>query len=325
MSQPEGALTELARLLASGAVTTPPGRWAFRLDTSEWTLVHDDGATALLPGRAPGTGGALITDGDTLHRMVHGELDAMTASALGLLGFDGPDRESIPVVTLLMQVHNARHLAPPFVDHVLGRLLAQGRVPDREGNPVPTGGWCLPADVCLGLYRLVREGGLGRTLEVGLGFGASALAICQAHADAGHGNHVAVDPWQQGELFGGAGVHHLREAGLERFFELRHAPDHVALPGLVNEGNRFDLVLIDGLHMLDYALLDILYADLLLPVGGLLVLDDISLPAVADALGYTLANRAYCEERRFGARAAVLKKLREDDRAAHDVTFHVRW
>ncbi len=46
------------------------------------------------------------------------------------------------------------------------------------------------------LYRIVRENNLKLTLEVGMAFGVSTLAICQALRDNGGGKHVVIDPLQ---------------------------------------------------------------------------------------------------------------------------------
>lgn len=69
-------------------------------------------------------------------------------------------------------------------------------------------------------------------------------------------------------------------------------PSYLALPTLLREGmaGRFDLILVDGMHLYDYTLVDMFYADLLLRPGGVVVLDDVRHPGVADALKFLNSN-----------------------------------
>jgi predicted O-methyltransferase YrrM len=74
-----------------------------------------------------------------------------------------------------------------------------------------------------------------------------------------------------------------------------HMTSHVALPLLLAEvtsGARepFDFIFIDGFHTFDYTLLDFFYADLLLKVNGVIMLDDIRHKAVADVVRYVEQN-----------------------------------
>jgi predicted O-methyltransferase YrrM len=73
----------------------------------------------------------------------------------------------------------------------------------------------------------------GRTIEVGLALGMSALALCQAVLRGG-GRHVAIDPFQK-ESWNGAGLRTLREAGVEALVEVIEEESQLALPRLVSE------------------------------------------------------------------------------------------
>jgi predicted O-methyltransferase YrrM len=238
-------------------------------------------------------------------------------------GPDVPVEQSpeVAALTVLLQAFNAVHLPRRFREHVAGRFYRTGRLAGPTGEPVVVGGWSVPASVGAALYELVADGNLADTLEIGLAYGLSALFVCQAHADRTGGRHVAIDPWQP-TTFRNIGLRTLERAALADRLRLIEAPDYQALPQLLAEGKRFDLVFVDGLHIFDHTLLDFFYADRMLRVGGYIAFDDCSFPAVEAVLSYVLANRAYEPIGRHHERLAVLRKLADDDRPERDVCFH---
>jgi predicted O-methyltransferase YrrM len=135
-----------------------------------------------------------------------------------------------------------------------------------------------------------------KTLEIGFAYGISTLYLCQAHHDLGRKEevHLALDP-NQTTQWGRIGVHSLERAGLSHLMSHREMSDFVGLPFLLHAGERFQFVLIDGAHTLDYTLLDVTYVDLMLDVGGFVVFDDAHMPAVDQAISFFLANQHYRE------------------------------
>ena len=180
------------------------------------------------------------------------------------------------------------------------------------------------------LYNCVVENGYTHSLEIGLAMGASAAWLCQAHVDIGgaHGRHVAIDPNQKTQ-YANIGRELVRQCGLADVLEVIEAPSYRALPTLFSDvlagrRPRFDLIYIDGWHTFDYTLVDFFYADLLLEVNGMVVLDDIKHPPVKKLLAYVVKNyphyrlvpRTPC----FGRAPALSSqatfiKIREDSRA----------
>jgi hypothetical protein len=166
------------------------------------------------------------------------------------------------------------------------------------------------------LYKLARDLDVGQTLEVGMAWGLSTLFFCQAHKDAGHAMpaHTAIDPFQT-QSFHGMGLHNVRAAGLGAMVTFLEESSHTALPRLMAEGRKYDLIFVDGSHLFDAALVDFFYADRLVPIGGHLVFDDLWMPSVRKVLGFVLANRTYrIAEERLPPRPD-LKAAMEADRA----------
>ena len=98
-------------------------------------------------------------------------------------------------------------------------------------------------------------------------------------------------------------------------------PSQLALPRMVGEGRRFDLILVDGGHRFDDVFLDLVYADRLLEPGRVVVIDDLWMPAIRAATSYIERNLGYVLEpdalpegfrrrrwRRPAGRVAVLRK-----------------
>jgi predicted O-methyltransferase YrrM len=135
-----------------------------------------------------------------------------------------------------------------------------------------------------------------RTIEVGLGYGISALFVCEgllANGDPAAG-HVVVDPYQV--RLGDCGLQVLEEAGLAALVEHHAEESQLALPRMLGEGRRFDLAFVDGNHRFDAVFLDLVYLGRLLRPGAVVFLDDHQLPAVARAASFFLRNLGWTLE-----------------------------
>lgn len=169
--------------------------------------------------------------------------------------------------------------------------------------------------------RVVRERA-ERTLDVGLGYGVATLALCQGLLEVGgDAHHVALDPNQE-TRFGGRGLRAVEEAGLAGLVEFQAEESQLALPRLVAEGRRFDLAFVDGNHRFDGVFLDLVHLGRLLRPGGVVVVDDLQLPAVARAVSYCVSNLAWTLEETSAADElhhwAVLRTSTRPDTRGYD-------
>ena len=57
---------------------------------------------------------------------------------------------------------------------------------------------------------------------------------------------------------------------------------------------RLDMVFIDGMHLFDYTLLDFFYADKMLNINGLIIIDDIRHAPVQKLIQYVKKNYYRC-------------------------------
>jgi predicted O-methyltransferase YrrM len=197
---------------------------------------------------------------------------------------------------------------------LLDRIYATGKVEAADGSLADALPAALPEAHAREIERLVREMKLVRTLETGMAYGLSTLAICGVHDERGEGSHVAIDPHQSTD-WRGIGILNLERAGLAARARVIEARSDEALPRLRDEGLRIDFALIDGLHLFDATLVDFYLIDRLMDVGGLVVFHDTWMPAVAQAVAYVEANRAYERIEAGDAAMVALRKLADDDRA----------
>jgi predicted O-methyltransferase YrrM len=180
--------------------------------------------------------------------------------------------------------HRLRVELEAFVD----RCYRTGSVLDGAGNPLELVPHSIERAQGAALRDLAIAEGAGRTIEVGLALGMSALFLCQAVVPRG-GRHVVIDPFQA-ESWNGAGLRTLRDAGVEEHVEVIEEESQLALPRLVAEGREFDLAFVDGDHRFEGVFLDLYYMTRLVRPGGLVVVDDMWMPAVRTAVAYVEKN-----------------------------------
>jgi predicted O-methyltransferase YrrM len=104
---------------------------------------------------------------------------------------------------------------------------------------------------------VVREKA-SRTIEIGLGYGVSALYICDGLLRAGEPEprHVVLDPFQGGR-FANCGLQALEEAGVAHLVEYHDEISQIVLPAFLAQGRKFDFGFIDGNHRFDSVFLDV--------------------------------------------------------------------
>jgi predicted O-methyltransferase YrrM len=197
--------------------------------------------------------------------------------------------------------------------HLIDRIYETSKVEAADGSLRDAFPEALPQPHARSIARLVRDLNLVSTLETGMAYGLSTLAICGVHEERDEGEHIAIDPHQSSD-WQGIGRLNLERAGLDHRARVIEARSDEALPRLRDEGLRIDFALIDGLHLFDAALVDFFHADRMLDPGGVVVFHDTWMPAIAQAAEFVRTNRNY-EQLGAGDRAmAALRKLAEDER-----------
>lgn len=131
-----------------------------------------------------------------------------------------------------------------------------------------------------------------RTLEVGLAFGGSALVFTSSHRESGRPpgrQHTAIDPFQT-QAWNQAGLVTIERADLREFLDFRELLSSAALPQLVAEGARYELIYIDGSHIFEDVFIDFYYSTRLLAEGGVVAFDDCADPHVRKVIKFIRSN-----------------------------------
>lgn len=144
------------------------------------------------------------------------------------------------------------------------------------------------------LMQAVADSQAETTLEVGVAFGASAMAICAAKRSpqSGENKHYGVDPNQR-TFYESAALVGLEKEGLAGQFELLEGPSHMMLPTLIERNVTLDFAFIDGWHTFDYTLVDFFLVDKMLKPGGLVGFHDMQSMSKQRVLRFVLTHRKY--------------------------------
>lgn len=135
------------------------------------------------------------------------------------------------------------------------------------------------------------------SIEIGLGYGLSALFILRGLLSTGSPNirHLAMDPHQiQG--FASIGLQLIDEAGLRDRLEFYAERSEIALPRLLSEGQQFDFAFVDGNHRFDGVFVDLMYLGRLVHGGSVIFLDDYQLPSIKKAVAFCTSNLGWVIE-----------------------------
>lgn len=147
------------------------------------------------------------------------------------------------------------------------------------------------------IRTLMEELRPARTLEIGLSFGGSALVFCAEHQRRHQpaAQHVAIDPFQTTH-WDSCGLGAIERAGLSGFLDFRQRFSAIELPRMLDAGERFGLIYVDGSHLFEDVFLDAYFGSRLLEDGGIIAFDDSSDPNVRKVIYFLRSNVHMLEE-----------------------------
>ena len=204
-----------------------------------------------------------------------------------------------------------------MVNGTIKQIYTSGSVTGADGEQIKFTSGVGPAEG-FHMYTQVKNLGATKTLEIGCANGMSTLYIAQALRDLGGSDrmHTAIDPFQTTQ-WRDVGQLNIKRAGLSELVEIIRRPSYLAMPELVAANPAaFDFILIDGMHLFDYTLVDLFYATMLVKQDGIICLDDIRHDGVKKAHEYILANYPHLQLIDTpGSTLAIYRKIADDTRA----------
>ena len=171
---------------------------------------------------------------------------------------------------------------------LLEEIYELGTVRDAGENPRSAFPATLPREDGLLLSRVATETDAKSVLEVGMAFGVSTLFLFDSPG-ADERRVTSIDPFQP-SWFDNIGVLNVARAGFAERHECFEAPSHSAMPRLLDAGQQYDLIFLDGNHRFEHTLVDFHFAFRLAPVGGHILFHDVWLPSVRKVLTYILRS-----------------------------------
>ncbi len=130
-------------------------------------------------------------------------------------------------------------------------------------------------------------------VEIGLGSGLATLHLARGLLRCGISAPGAIRNADPGDYLDGAGELLLERADVADLVDLRREYSHTMLADLEREEHAVRFAFIDGAHLFDTALVDAFLVDKLLPVGGVIALHDLWMPALQTLALFLTTNRAY--------------------------------
>lgn len=131
------------------------------------------------------------------------------------------------------------------------------------------------------LYRIILDNNLSNVLEIGTGFGVSALYMLEGlyQNKSLNKNFTTIDPCQNKGYkkldcgsWNGGGLKNIYKSGHSNLVNFMEEPSYLALPKLLQSQKTYDLVFYDGNKLFDYITNDILLIDQITKIGSVIVI-----------------------------------------------------
>ncbi len=188
----------------------------------------------------------------------------------------------------------------PQVNSMLADMFEKGFVIDRKGQRRSIIDSAISEEEATVLTKVITDTEAIVTLETGVAFGASTLAICTAKQliKSKGRMHFGVDP-NQHDFYCDAAIVSLENVGLESEFTLLNGPSHLMIPDLIKKNTVLDFAFIDGWHTPDYTLIDFFLVDKMLRTGGIVAFHDMHSPSKQKVLRFILSYRRYSIQKQY--------------------------
>ena len=161
------------------------------------------------------------------------------------------------------------------------------------------------------IAKTIATNNFKKCIEIGMAFGISAFYILSNE----NTELISIDPFQKIQ-WNNNGIKLLKEFNFDTRHKCMYSKSYEALPELLKKSEvKFDFIFIDGWHTFDYTLIDFFYADKLLKVGGIIIIDDALHKGVEKSVKYISTNYKFYQKLESPITVACYKKIKEDNRS----------
>jgi predicted O-methyltransferase YrrM len=138
------------------------------------------------------------------------------------------------------------------------------------------------------IQKIISKYNVNNCLEIGMAYGISAFYILTTKKGI---KLTSIDPYQRDvKQWNSMGINLIKYLKLDKRHNLIEELSYIGLPKLLNKKNKYDFIFIDGWHTFDYTLIDFFYADKLLKLGGIILIDDVLHKGVNKFIRYVETN-----------------------------------
>lgn len=187
----------------------------------------------------------------------------------------------------------------------LDKIFKEQQVFSESGKSIPLDSNISFKEAVL-LFNVITEIKPERSAEIGFAQGISTLAILEAIKKNGKGKHSVIDPYQN--EYENSGKEMVARAGLDSLYEFYSDFPENVFPRLKN----IDFVFIDASHLFGLSVLDFIFSDRALKIGGVIGFHDLDIKAISKLLKYILGNYDYNILNEINGINIYKKKFREE-------------
>ena len=159
------------------------------------------------------------------------------------------------------------------------------------------------------IAEIIIKYSLKKCLEIGMAFGISAIYILQNK----NTTLLSIDPFQSVQ-WKNSGIDIIKSFEFENRHTLIEDKSYIVLPELLKKDEKYDFIFIDGFHTFDYTLIDFFYADKLLKINGIIIIDDILHNGVKKCINYINTNYNSYKKLQSPITVGCYQKIKKDNR-----------
>jgi predicted O-methyltransferase YrrM len=164
------------------------------------------------------------------------------------------------------------------------------------------------------IQKIIKKYKFKKCLEIGMAFGISTSYILLSNKNV---SLMSIDPYQKDKTqWNSMGLKLIKELELDERHHYIPEKSYISMPKLLSTYGEeyFDFIFIDGWHTFDYTLIDFFYADRLLRIGGVILIDDALHKGVQKFIKYIESNYKNYEKIETIKTQCGYIKISHDDR-----------